>query len=289
MQIGRLSGALAAFLVLTGCVASDSAYTLNPDGSGKVEHRMVFTRMAGDWKDPEPDKAFAQSIVRGSLGIEAWDEVHYRTLSDGNAVEFRGTAYFPDISKVSLAFVRTKDGGGLKLPIPCWKREKLPDGRLRLVAHEDARETPAVQGLPPEDLRPKMDLDQMGDLVRTRMLLGAAIGTRFTNAGTVESETFQAKADGSAQLKYDGDDVAKNLVTPDGHKLEQEEISAKLKDGIWNNPEVRKLAFGKEGPVSLTFTLPSQPAFDYAPEVAAADIKLEPAEQEGWRKLKTLE
>lgn len=100
----RFALCLLGCLVLSGCLDVDNEWTLNPDGSGKVRHRVVHNPSSflgsafGGSKTP---RAFARELLEKSEGIEAWSDLSYSKNGEGHLL-FEGVAYFKDASAVRL-------------------------------------------------------------------------------------------------------------------------------------------------------------------------------------------
>ncbi len=104
---------LVCFAVVAGCVETRDEYTINPDGSGKVIFEITFQPMnigalmggaapniaAGDEQSQLIQSV--RDIIEQSSAVEAWTDVSYRMTDDGR-VNFKGTAYFPDITKLRI-------------------------------------------------------------------------------------------------------------------------------------------------------------------------------------------
>lgn len=85
----------------TGCLDVDNEWTLNPDGSGKVRHRVVFNQKVFSFGGEKSPRQFARELLQKSEGIEAWSELSYGKTDEGY-LRFEGVAYFPDASRVRL-------------------------------------------------------------------------------------------------------------------------------------------------------------------------------------------
>ena len=101
---------LPLLFLLTSCFQEELVYTLNPDGSGKVNLKAIFPldsyfdlNLTGENSLSPEEKV--QLVVKKTLekseGIAAWTNVSYKTTDD-NKIEFQGTAYFKDLNKVKL-------------------------------------------------------------------------------------------------------------------------------------------------------------------------------------------
>ena len=103
----------AALWAVVGCNGvSKEVYTLNPDGTGKVEFKLVqqleSPMQLGDGGGKSKDEKArdrVRNVLDASEGVEAWSDVTYKTakINDEWRVLIRGTAYFRDPSKVKFA------------------------------------------------------------------------------------------------------------------------------------------------------------------------------------------
>jgi len=104
---------VAAAALAAGCFEGKADITLNPDGTGKIVGEITF-RPTGPWavrrtskSDLQPDdpetqmKEIVRTILKSSRGVEAWKDVSFKRLPD-DRIQFKGTAYFEDISKVKI-------------------------------------------------------------------------------------------------------------------------------------------------------------------------------------------
>jgi hypothetical protein len=114
----RLRFALPLLVLLfSGCLDVDNEWTLNPDGSGKVRHRVVFNQKAFSFGTEKSPREFARELLEKSEGIEAWGDLSYGKTDEGY-LRFEGVAYFPDASAIRLEHevVKTRfrrEGGAL--------------------------------------------------------------------------------------------------------------------------------------------------------------------------------
>lgn len=104
---------IAAIALAAGCFEGKADITLNPDGTGKIVGEITF-QPSGPWAvrstsdpdlqldDPETRmKEIVLKILKSSRGIDAWKDVSFKRLPD-DRIQFKGTAYFEDISKVKI-------------------------------------------------------------------------------------------------------------------------------------------------------------------------------------------
>ena len=91
---------------IAGCVEEKKEYTINPDGSGKVNCDIVFApfnlNFGGEEAAPESQiKTEIEKILKESKGVDAWQNVSFE-LTDEGKIHFVGTAYFADINKLDI-------------------------------------------------------------------------------------------------------------------------------------------------------------------------------------------
>lgn len=98
----RFALPLLVCLLSSGCLDVDNEWTLNPDGSGKVRHRVVFNQKGfGGFGGEKSPRSFARELLEKSEGIAAWSDLSYGKTDEGY-LRFEGVAYFPDASAVRL-------------------------------------------------------------------------------------------------------------------------------------------------------------------------------------------
>ena len=295
-------------LILSSCIESDSAYTLNANGTGKVTHQIKFKKQAGNWTDEDPARTFALGFVRGTRGVEAWDDVHYRMTDGGEAVEFRGTAYFRDINRVSLGSF-LKDGDLQQLPIPQVSMKKK-DGKHRFALKDpDPTRTRTklavtVKGLPAPDGQEAKEGEGDGEhsgidaMMAASFALSGDIRTSIrVNGSVAETAGFEReKLAGQASFHY-----RPNLGGKEGRKQFEERWTQVTGDmpseaqfdevfagGIFENATLQKVVSGQEPPFAVAFEIDGD-SFRYGIEVGEADLKLTRQQAEGWKKLESLD
>ena len=143
-------------LALCGCLDVEDEWTINPDGSGKVTHRVIQDVKAFPGSMKPTAKKLASEVLEKSLGVEAWADVETKTLEDGK-VYFKGTAYFKDVTSVDLEHAVID---------PRFKRE---EGRLVVELEADRGKAGNAGG-------PKMPKDLASQKVMLKML-GAQLGS----------------------------------------------------------------------------------------------------------------
>lgn len=97
----RLFGLSVLLPLLAGCLETQDQYSINPDGSGKVMHRAVFSVSTAAPDEEEQIRRVIRGEVDFSNGVEAWSDVDCRKLDDGR-IEFRATAYFSDFNQLNF-------------------------------------------------------------------------------------------------------------------------------------------------------------------------------------------
>ena len=92
--------------LIAGCVEEKKEYTINPNGSGKVDCDIVFApfdlNFGGEETAPKSQiKTEVAKILEESKGVDAWQNISFE-LTDEGKIHFAGTAYFADINKVNI-------------------------------------------------------------------------------------------------------------------------------------------------------------------------------------------
>lgn len=283
--------AVAAAILLASCVESDAVYTLNPDGSGKVEHRVKVRKSFGNWSEEEPDKAMAMNLIRGSEGIVAWTNVRHRKTDGGEAIEFSGTGYFPKLSEVFLGCARDTDGEATRIPIPKLEWEPDAAGKGTITLRDPFLPGKGDHGKDSEGQ------DAAASLYGLQFSLQSTYRCEVRVAGSVhEPAGFETSEDGmSAVFVHD----LRQLKETEGAKTEEQKakieqaggLETVAKSGIVENVTLQTVFFERTPPFSVKVDA-SKAAFDYDAEVAAAEIKVDPAagmREEGWKPLKSID
>jgi hypothetical protein len=271
---------VALFLVpaAAGCHQLREEYTLNPDGSGKVELRrlapMAMT-MAGAPKELDPEaeaRKAARTLVEKSRGVAAWKDVGWEVRPDGRIL-VTGTAYFPDLAKLEL-----QESGRLRLTRPADGSMvvELDKSRKSKAPAAGAGEAPAKlsgKDLERAILAEKMKWQQ-GRGMMTAMLSGMEVTTVVHLPGEIgDLSCFARLEDGrSASFTLKGDEFLEALdeltATDDFWKKQAGGGRAALDE--MEVPEVLEKLFGSARPPRLVVAKPGAALFDYAKELAAA-------------------
>ncbi|MCB0834360.1 MAG: hypothetical protein KDC45_12915 [Bacteroidetes bacterium] len=264
---------LAGVWLLTGCYETKLDYTLNPDGSGKVDVEITAVSMNMDSKKPANALgAFAQGILEKSKGIETWANIEVKELS-ADRYFFKGTAYFRDLRTVKFQSyslcdsldVKTNKQGNLVIEVS-QKESKS--------AEEPASGSKATM----EELIEK----QKSEYKQIKPMLSAILGTMRTEMifhlpGAIgSSSNFGTNAAGNPSVVFDGAkilDAIEKLMADEAFLKKQVQSGGSIKSGPPAGDELNKLIFGEKGPVKLVTKGKLKALFDYekeAGEVAAA-------------------
>lgn len=263
--------------MMTSCFETKQDFTLNPDGSGKVVHESKFQPfsmnlgLGGEEPDEETNMRRAvASILEKSEGIDAWDHVHLERLPDGRIL-FRGTAWFPDLSKLKIENQMMMNfkwsrgpSGNAELTMATGDGEMNADTRDRLAPPED------------QEGRRKWLASERGKFRQGRMMMATMLGglrqiSRFRLPGNAAgAHQFTNVGDGVFEIEFEGE---KFLAAVDAVMADDEWLLANgfsNEDGPVIDGVLSEKLFGKPGEPSVTRSGLDAPQFDYAAEVAAA-------------------
>ncbi len=295
----RFVPALLAGLVLlaVGCVESTWTYTLNPDGSGKVELDAlmqsalgmsdVFEGKSNPFED-DPDelaKKVAGKILAKSKGVAAWKDVSTGIADDGR-VSFKGTAYFPDLAEVEIS--------GDPFPTSLLKPKLTREDDARLVLglqvgdiKEELTGEPEAEGPTEPEKEPTEEEVTLGvkkgkiAYQTIKPIATAFLSTMRTEivvrlpGEAEEVSNFKRDEDGALRLVFDGPrllGVLDELAETDASKWYEFAIKLKEekrpdKEMLWH---LNELVFGEKGAVRAVVAGEVKPLFDYEAEVAEA-------------------
>jgi hypothetical protein len=274
----RSAVALSALLALTlaGCLDLDEEYSINPDGSGKVKVRCAVTpmRFTAAKKSPEELlKADVRETLEKCAGVDAWKDVTAVQRDDGK-VEFSGTAYFKDFTKlkltvmgVSSSMLKTmvaRDGGALTVTVTPEQRDAPPAEPVKLTEEQ-------IQAKIKQERAKYL---QSKPMIET-FLKEAKVATRFNLPGAVgDVRCFKKTGPKSVEIRMDGaallgavdqlmkDDAFLRKSVESGHDIDK---SGPPMDDVL----IEKL-FGQKGPIKASTTGALAPVFDYEAEAAKA-------------------
>ncbi len=264
---------------ISGCYEdTKQEFTLNPDGSGKLLVESTFIPPSEATREDEPIgesavQEAARDLLIRSEGIEAWRDVSFSELEDGSFF-FRGTAYFPDLSRVKLhqlgvlGFSLQKDSANnlvlaevrhpkaydkWDVPVPNFTRLSEP-----ITAESIRRDRRRFTASRP------MLLAMFGNLKQE---------VTFHLPGVVRrSSNFKTLSPGVLRVCFNGERTI--------HALEEMISDDRLVQVLsTNTPAQAELAailmlnekvYGEKGTIQAIIRSDNKPAFDYHAEVAAA-------------------
>ncbi len=271
-----LCTAVAGF-ALAGCIDLDQDYRINPDGSGKVAVRMIFSPFRLDLGEKErtPDEQLQDAVrdeIEKSKGVEAWSDVTWSRRADGKS-EFKGTAYFQELSALKL------HGQGFSGFPGTFALRKTPGGGFALESVEAAAEE--APKLSDEDVKRKM-AEERAQYQQSKPLLQGMLGelkvrAAFTFPGPVDAAAcFRKTGPSTAQISLQGGDLLKAfdaLLTDDAQLEKLVRAGGGLKGKAPPGDPFFEKLFGEKGPPRVSTTSGAAPLFDWAKEVAAAKAK----------------
>lgn len=262
-------------VVLVGCIEKTEKVTLNPDGSGKTEVSVVMQSPGlnlGAQGQPKPDPQLlasrtAQTIVKSSIGVEAWKDVSFKAGEDGRT-HFSGTAYFSDFNKVDL-----KNIGRLNAT---WSKQ--PDGSMLLEIKQAGKPAggAAPAAMTDEQIAAKVAEAKsqyaQSKPVMTGILTGMKLDVTYILPGTVEKASVFKPAAGGVNLQVTGEQMLQGM---DKIATDDARMAAALRAGRdamqgAADEEINELVLGVRGPIQARVKDSNKPLFDYAAEVAAA-------------------
>ncbi|MBN2182921.1 MAG: hypothetical protein JW715_13500 [Sedimentisphaerales bacterium] len=265
---------------LGGCFEEKSEYTINPDLSGKATFDLIFTpsniesrKQNASLQDLiEPQ---IEDILRHSKGIESWKDISFE-FTDESAVHFIGTAYFPDVNKLSIWRPEFSGGNGLQF-------SKDPSGRIII-------ELPNLSEGENEDRKPgaatlsEVELVQQVKLFKLRYnqakpLMHAMFDNLKSDslvhlpAKIEKISGFEKVNDTTIRIKWQGGqiiDTMEKMMADDEHLKRFIREGKTPFDGLPDESLYNAIVFGQEGPVQVVLSSDSRDIFDYDAEVADA-------------------
>lgn len=259
---------LASFLLFTGCVELMQVYTLNPNGSGKVELDTITPanqQFGTDTQPKKPEEVIKEAIqerLDEGKGIEAWSNITCEMTKEGK-IRFRGTAYFSNINKLNsgddstgnLRWTKEGDAMLLKMEKENAEGDDQPEEALTDAQVEEKLKQEKMQY---QQMKPMMAAMFGGMKVQISAKLPGKIveSNIFTVDGQTATLTITGKQVIDAMEKINADD-----------KL----LRAKIKAGSKGEDDFMfEHIFGKTGPMMAKVTGATEQLFDYDEEVAKA-------------------
>jgi hypothetical protein len=280
-----LSLLMALAVLVSGCVETKDAFTINPDGSGKVRHEALFAPTDLKEKSTTPPEEELKAAIRKELekseGIDAWTDVTFERQADGK-IKFAGTAYFPALAKLKFH----NNGFKASTLVPRWTPAGNGRGVLELQSKEDEAKkeaAPEPVALTEEELAAKLTAAK-AQYEQMKPMMAAVVGSMKTELtfrlpGTVTEQTnFKRDDAGNLQIGYTGAQMlaVMDKMFADEARLRQmiKEGRNLMKDGPKDELLVNKELFGTAAPVRAVVSVSKAPLFDYAAEVAAARVQM---------------
>jgi hypothetical protein len=267
--------------LFSGCFEdTKQEVTLNPDGSGKMLVESTFIPASEAMSDDTPTseaaaKEAARNILTRSEGIEVWRDVTFSELKDGSFF-FRGTAYFPDLSKVNLDRL-----GPLKFSVRTDSANNFVLGQLDRPTvdyhHWNNLDVPEMSfptgPITPESIRRDRRRFKAFKPMMLAMSGNLKQEVTFHVPGVVQrSANFEIGTPGVLRIHFNGERMVKVLEEMISNDNVMQSLSAAT-------PAQREMAvsfafnemfFGEKSIVQAIIRPDTKPVFDYRSEVAAA-------------------
>ena len=267
--------------VIAGCVEEKKEYTINPDGSGKVDCDIVYApfnlNLGGEEAAPKSQiKTEVEKILKESKGVDAWQNVSFE-LTDEGKIHFVGTAYFADINKVKI-----KSGGFNSKQDMFFSRDG--SGRITIEIKNDSDSEDSGAKAKEAEKLTEAELSQKVKEMRLQynkskpMMMGI-LGTLkservFHLPGRIEGVSNFKKVDSSTvKLTLEGPKMlaAMDKVMTDDKLLAQQVRAGKnpMQSGLGDELRGNEMLYGPRAPVRVVAG-DAKELFDYKTEVATA-------------------
>jgi hypothetical protein len=280
MRILALAALAALAWANAGCFDLDQEVTLNPDGSGKVVLRSIFSPVSFELteKTPSPEKTMMKAVreeLEKSEGVDAWKDVT-AVLRDDGKIELRATAYFRDFSQLKL---HNQGQSGSPTALSLSKNE-AGDWVLSAGPDRKSAEKPAPAQKPSEaEIQERIKAErakyQQAKPLMESFLKDSRTRTRVNLPGTLsESSNFKKLSASSVEIAVEGKALLKVLddfILDDAFMRKVAESGRGINDSDSLDAEIlaQKL-FGTKGPIRAVAKGPFKAAFDYEKEAAPA-------------------
>jgi hypothetical protein len=302
-KIGYFLGVFMVVSLLSGCLSmqSKSVVILNPDMSGKCTYEIkmgkdlagIMSLPKGDMfglnglsenttkkRPSDPALALASKIL-SSPTIEAWKDVQFGMIKK-DTVFFRGTAYFKDITKISLSMldstvkVYKDEQGNMVLEISEMKDKK--DSTKTTLASDSIAKNLG------KGLFKDMGMSDIMHYYMASLVKGMDVRSTYQLPGKIVScSNFVRKSDNSVEIHLTGDAVINVLDT----LMESDDLASQLYSKYYSSLGLagsvktgdedknksyfyNKLLYGEDKPVKVVFKNETKMVFDYNKEVAEA-------------------
>ncbi len=277
---------ISASLILTGCYQTKQDFTINPDGSGKAIVKITSQMPNMDFGEKKDKNKIllsnVKNIIDKSKGVEAWSDITYSTNKKGET-EFKGTAYFQDVNKVSFG-----DFGGWDIKFSPAEEGKY---KLEIVTSKKEEKKPEVEADKPAEkpveltdaqIKEKIELERQ-QYQQTRAFMVPMFETMKTEMtfklpGKIETVTnLKIEKDGTAAFIFEWKKimvVLDKMIEDDDWMKEQIKSKAKGSAGAASKPEFDQKfmsqIFPDQGGITALSSGSKSNFFDYKKESAAA-------------------
>ncbi len=246
------------------------AYTINPDGSGKVvletitPGRNPFAPPDQAQKPEDMVKQAIQERISGGEGIEAWSDITCKVTPEGK-VHFKGTAYFADINKLKAGGGGAGGGGGElswtkqgDAMVLAMKNDKNDGGEAPALTDAQVEEKLQQEKQQYQQMKPMMAamFEGLKFEVSARLPGKIAEANIFTQKDNVATMSINGKQMSAAMDKINSDDAILRKKIKGGKAAEDDIMFEQM--------------FGKKGPAQVKVTGANAPLFDYKAEVEKA-------------------
>ena len=279
---------ISACLILAGCYQTKQDFTINPDGTGKAVVKITSQMPNMDFGEKKDKNKMllsnVKNIIEKSKGVEAWSDITYSTNKKGET-EFKGTAYFQDVNKVSFG-----DFGGWDIKFSPSEEGKY---KLEIVATKKEEKKPEVEDKTAEkpveltdaQIKEKIDLERQ-QYQQTRAFMVPMFETMKTEMtfkipGKIDTVTnMKIEKDGTAAFVFEWKKimtVIDKMIEDDEWMKEQIKSKAKGSSGSASKPELDQKfmseIFPDKGGITALSSGSKNNFFDYKKESAAAAKK----------------
>lgn len=271
---------LVAATSILGCLEEKSEYTINPDLSGKTTVELIFVPdsfapMAPGDAPEQVLRPHIEEILRRSKGIDTWKDISFE-LTDEGSVRFTGTAYFPDINKMSIWRPEFREGTRLKFT-------KDPSGRITIESPDSGTAESSVEK---EDGTELSDAELIRELKLARLRYNQAKPMLQMTLGNLKQDmlihlpariekisVFEKTDDSTAHWRIDGNEVIEALEKLVADEEQLKRLIREGKNPFGDTPDesvFNELFLGKKGRIQVISDADPRDLFDYETEVAAA-------------------
>ena len=271
----------ATLVFLPGCLEVKNEFVINPDGSGKVRHHVLFSpmQMKLGGKQLSGQEQLRQAVkkeISKSKGVDAWEDVSYK-VKDNGTLSFTGTAYFSDISELELY------NQGFN-PIQKISRSEKSNGNItfeRNPLDQIGFQTPRSSNntgpeLTEEQVQEKIEKKRQ-QFQKDKPMLShieeVQISNIFNLPAPVQSSTnVELDSPTRARVFVSGKKLVKAMETVISSDEMMREWVKQWKGLIFFPPPplVNEVLFGEKGPVQFTISGTASPQFDYEQKVRQA-------------------